>query len=211
MARLYLITDPLLDSKELLHLYDEAMLGGLGLFQLRVKGLDDSCFFKLAEEFSNRCSKAGVALIINDRPDIAMLVGAAGVHVGRCDLPVKTVRRLVGDDMLVGSSIHDPSQAVAAVRAGASYVAIGPCFATSVKPDQRPVGITVLRQTVSATDAPVCAIGGITPVNLGEVLDARPAYAAVITAVSRSDSPLRVKEFLLEEMKRDGGLTLQDI
>ncbi len=211
MARLYLITDSELGPKELLHLYDEAMLEGLGLFQLRVKDLDDSSFFRLAEKFSDRCSKVGVALIINDRPDIAMMVGAAGVHVGRCDLPVKIVRRLVGDDMLIGSSIHNPSQAGSAIRAGASYVAIGPCFRTSVKPDQRPVGTTVLRQTVSATDAPVCAIGGITPVNLGEVLDARPAYAAVITAVSRSDSPLRVKEFLLEEMRRDGELTLQDI
>ncbi len=211
MSRLYLITDSELDPKELLHLYDEDMLEGLGLFQLRVKSVGDSSFFRLAEEFSVRCSKTGVAFVINDRPDIAMMVGAAGVHVGRHDLPVKSVRRLVGDDMLIGSSIRNPSQAGAAIRAGASYVAIGPCFATSIKPDQRPVGTTVLKQTISVTDAPVCAIGGITPLNLGEVLDARPAYVAVITAVSRSDSPLRVKEFLLEEMKRDGKLNLQDL
>ncbi|MCX7022913.1 MAG: thiamine phosphate synthase, partial [bacterium] len=177
-------------------------LEGTGAFQLRIKDQDDAVFFRLAEEFTERCRKAGVAFIVNDRPDVALLTGATGVHLGQCDLPVERVRRLVGPGMLVGKTVRNPSQANAAVQAGASYVALGPCFATPIKPDQRPVGTKVLRQTVQLTDAPVCAIGGITPVNLGEVLDAGPAYVAVISAVSRSDTPLRVKNYLLETLKR---------
>jgi len=203
LAKLYLISDAELDPEGMLALYDAAMLEGTGAFQLRVKDQDDAAFLRLAEEFVERCRKAGVPFIVNDRPDVALLVGAAGVHLGQRDLPVGRVRRLVGHGMLVGRTVRNPTQAGSAVQAGASYVALGPCFATPIKPDQRPVGIRILRQTVQTTDAPVCAIGGITPVNLREVLDAGPAYVAIVSAISRSDTPLQVKNFLLETMKRD--------
>jgi len=204
LAKLYLVSDADLDPDGMLALYDTAMLEGAGAFQLRVKDQDDAVFLGLAEEFAGRCRKAGVAFIVNDRPDIALLTGAVGVHLGQRDLPVGRVRRLVGPGMLVGKTVRNPTQANAAVQAGASYVALGPCFATPIKPDIRPVGVKLLRQTVQTTDAPVCAIGGITPLNLGEVLDAGPAYVAVVSAVSRSDTPLQVKKFLLETLKRDG-------
>jgi thiamine-phosphate pyrophosphorylase len=203
LARLYLITDAELDPDGLLSMYDAPMLEGVGLFQLRVKGLEDVEVLKLAREFSGRCREAGVALVVNDRPDIALLVGAAGVHLGQRDLPVSGVRGIVPPGMLVGRSVRNPTQAQEAVRAGASYVALGPCFTTPAKPDLRPLGTTVLKQTVQSTDAPVCAIGGITPLNLGEVLDTKPAYVAVVSAVSRSESPQQVKRFLVETMKRD--------
>jgi thiamine-phosphate pyrophosphorylase len=186
----------------MLALYDTAMLEGTGAFQLRVKDQDDAVLLRLAEEFADRCRKADTAFIVNDRPDVALLVGASGVHLGQRDLPVGRVRRFVGHRLLVGRTVRNPTQANSAVQAGASYVALGPCFPTPVKPDERPVGIKALRQTVQLSDAPVCAIGGITPVNLGEVLDAGPAYVAVVTAVSRSDSPLQVKRFMLETMRR---------
>jgi len=203
LAKLYLISDAELDPEGMLALYDAAMLEGTGAFQLRVKDQDDAVLLRLAEEFAERCRTAGTAFIVNDRPDVALLVGASGVHLGLRDLPVGRVQRLVGQGMLVGRTVRNPTQANSAVQAGASYVALGPCFATKTKPDIRPVGIKILRQTVQMTDAPVCAIGGITPVNLGEVLDVGPSYVAMVTAVSRSDNPMQVKKFLMETMRRD--------
>jgi thiamine-phosphate pyrophosphorylase len=203
LAKLYLITDAELDPEGMLALYDTAMLEGTGAFQLRVKDQDDAVLYRLAEEFAERCRKVGTAFIVNDRPDVALLVGASGVHLGQRDLPVGRVLRLVGHGMLIGRTVRNPTQANSAVQSGASYVALGPCFSTRTKPDLRPVGVKVLRQTVQTTDAPVCAIGGITPLNLGEVLDVGPAYVAIVTAVSRSDNPMQVKNFLLETMRRD--------
>jgi thiamine-phosphate pyrophosphorylase len=203
LAKLYLITDAELDPEGMLALYDTAMLEGTGAFQLRVKDQDDTVLYRLAEEFAERCRKVGTAFIVNDRPDVALLVGASGVHLGQRDLPVGRVLRLVGHGMLIGRTVRNPTQANSAVQSGASYVALGPCFSTRTKPDLRPVGVKVLRQTVQTTDAPVCAIGGITPLNLGEVLDVGPAYVAIVTAVSRSDNPMQVKNFLLETMRRD--------
>ena len=202
MAKLYLISDAELDAEGMLALYDSSILEGTGAFQLRVKDQDDAVLFRLAEEFAERCNRVGTAFIVNDRPDVAVLTGAAGVHLGQQDLPVGRVRRLVGAGMLVGRTVRNPTQAISAVQAGASYVALGPCYDTPTKRDLRPVGIKMLRQTVQLTDAPVCAIGGITPINLGEVLDACPAYVAVVTAVSRSETPLQVKKFMLETMRR---------
>jgi len=203
LAKLYLLTDDSLEPEGMLELYGGAMLDGLGMLQLRVKGREDAVFFRLAEELAERCRKAGVPFIVNDRPDVALLVGAAGVHLGRGDLPVAPVSRLLPPGMLVGRSVRSPSQAKEAVRDGASYVAVGPCFSTPVKPGLKPVGTPVLQETVRQCEAPVCAIGGITPSNLGRVLEARPAYVAVISAVSRSAEPLRAKELLVEALRRD--------
>ncbi len=197
MTKLYLISDATLSAKALLSLYTEELLRGLGLFQLRLKDTSDSEFLRLAQEFSRRCQAVETPLIINDRPDIALLVGASGVHVGQDDLPVAAVRRLVGDNLIIGASTRTPEMAQRAITDGASYVASGPCFLTQTKPDLKPRGVENLRRTVEASNVPVCAIGGITSDNLSEVISAPPAYVAVVTAVSRAKEPIRAKEKLL--------------
>jgi len=196
MTKLYLISDATLSAEALLTLYTEELLRGLGLFQLRLKDTGDGEFLRLAQEFSRRCQAVGTPLIVNDRPDIALLVKASGVHVGQDDLPVAAVRRLVGDKLIVGVSTRTPEMACQAIAAGASYVASGPCFPTQTKPDLKARGVENLRRTVEASNVPVCAIGGITPANLGEVLSAQPAYVAVVTAISRAREPIRAKEEL---------------
>jgi len=198
MSKLYLITDAMLPTKVLLSLYTEELLRGLGLFQLRLKDTGDGEFLQLAKEFSRRCQTVKTQLIINDRPDIALLVKAAGVHVGQDDLPVSAVRNLVGEKLTIGVSTRTPEMARQAIAAGASYVASGPCFSTKTKPNLKSRGVENLRRTVESSTVPVCAIGGITKSNLSEVLAAKPDYIAIVTAVSQTQDPLKAKEELLD-------------
>ncbi len=198
MPKLYLITDAALSAEALLALYTEELLRGVGMFQLRLKNTSDGEFLRLAQEVSRRCQAVKTPLIINDRAEIALLVKAAGVHVGQTDLPVSAVRRLVGSKLIVGASTRTPAMALQAIADGASYVASGPCFLTQTKPGLLPRGVKNLRRTVEASTVPVCAIGGITSDNLSEVLATKPDYIAVVTAVSRAQDPPRAKEKLLE-------------
>ncbi len=199
MTKLYLISDAILSADALLTLYTMELLRGLGLFQLRLKDTDtsDGEFLRLAREFSRRCQTAGTPFIVNDRPDIALMVGASGVHVGQDDLPIAAVRGLVGKKLIVGASTRTPEMARQAIADGASYVASGPCFSTQTKPGLIPRGVENLRHTVEVSTVPVCAIGGINLGNLEEVLATKPAYVAVVTAVSRAKNPPQVKDELL--------------
>ncbi|MCL2340979.1 MAG: thiamine phosphate synthase, partial [Proteobacteria bacterium] len=146
--------------------------GGIRLIQYREKRPDKSFAVMLAECRAIRAltREAGVLFIINDYPDLALLVDADGVHVGQDDFPVPEVRRLLGPGKLIGLSTHEPAQAVAAVAAGADYIGVGPIFSTQTKDDVcAPVGLGYLDHVARTCPLPFVAIGGIKEHNLGEV------------------------------------------
>lgn len=142
--------------------------------------------------------EAGAAFIVNDDIDLALLVGADGVHVGQEDLPVAAVRALVGDGTAIGLSTHSPEQARAAVAAGADYIGVGPIFATRTKDDVcAPVGLSYLDFVVREIDLPFVAIGGIKEHNLAEVFARGGRCAALVTeVVGASDIRERIGSLL---------------
>lgn len=159
--------------------------GGATVVQLREKHAVTLKFYEAAKAALAVAAERGLQLIINDRVDIALAVGAAGVHLGQDDLPPEAARRLLGAEAVIGYSTHSVAQALEAARLPIDYLAIGPIFTTSTKdnPDAV-VGLDGLRAVRAAIgDLPLVAIGGITPVNTREVLQAGADSAAMISGL----------------------------
>ena len=164
----------------------EMIAGGIGIIQYREKRPRKSYAAMLEEcrAIRDMTRQAGVLFIINDYPDIALLVGADGVHVGQDDLPVSEVRRLIGADKLIGLSTHSPEQAAAAVQAGADYIGVGPIFTTQTKEDVcAPVGLGYLDHVVRTCPLPFVAIGGIKEHNLDRVLEKGARTVCLVTEI----------------------------
>jgi thiamine-phosphate pyrophosphorylase len=157
--------------------------GGATLVQLREKRAPALKFYEEAKAALAVAKERGVQLVINDRVDIALAVGAAGVHLGQDDLPPEAARRLLGDEAIIGYSTHSVAQALEAARLPIDYLAIGPIFATSTKENPDPVvGLDGLRAVRAAIgNLPLVAIGGITTANTPEVLQAGADSAAMIS------------------------------
>lgn len=174
--------------------------GGAQFVQLREKHLSPREFYVEAEVALRVARERGVRLIINDRVDIALAVGADGVHLGQDDLAPEAARRVLGEDALVGFSTHSVEQALEAASLPVDYVAIGPIFATSSKEKADPVvGLDGLRRVREAIgDLPLVAIGGITRENVHEVLAAGADSVAVISALLAEPAEIehRMRGFL---------------
>lgn len=141
------------------------------MLQLREKHLSDRDLLKAAKEIKAVTQGSGTSLIVNDRPDIALLAEADGVHLGQDDLPVDQVRQIVGSKMIIGLSTHSPSQAREAIAQKPDYIGFGPIYPTTTKAVADPtVGTEQLRAVLSIATIPVVAIGGIFPENLETVL-----------------------------------------
>ncbi len=178
-----------------------ALEGGADCLQLREKSLSDGELLKRAK-WLVELAKGRAAVIVNDRPDIALLAGADGVHLGQDDLPVASVRALAGERLLVGVSTHDLGEARAAAHAGADYCGVGAMFATATKLRETS-GVDYLR-TYLADDQlarrPHLAIGGITPENIGQLMAAGCRGVAVSGVVCGREQPAEVCKTLLEAM-----------
>ena len=159
--------------------------GGATVVQLRDKRAAALKFYEDAKAALAIAAERGLQLIINDRVDIALAVGAAGVHLGQDDLPPDAARRLLGTQAVIGYSTHSLAQALEAVTLPIDYLAIGPIFTTGTKESPDPVvGLDGLRAVRAAIgNLPLVAIGGITPVNTPEVLQAGADSAAMISAL----------------------------
>ncbi len=179
--------------------------GGATLVQLREKHLPPFQFHKQAEEALVVARKLGVRIIVNDRVDIALALGADGVHLGQSDLPPEAARRLLGDKVIIGFSTHNLKQALQAAHLPVDYLAIGPIFATSSKNSPEPVvGLDGLRQVREAVGRlPLVAIGGITHQNASQVLEAGASSVAVISAILTP--PTRIVELTKLLFKRLAG------
>ena len=184
---LYVITDRLLSrGRTHLDVVEKALAGGATCIQLREKDpfVTTREFFCLAEKLRRLTGGKGVALIINDRLDIALAVGADGVHLGQDDLPFSVARRLLPPTMVLGASAGDPRQARKAAAEGAAYLGTGAVFGTSTKPDAgAAIGPGALAAVCRSVEIPVVGIGGIDAANAGEVIAAGAAGVAVISSV----------------------------
>lgn len=181
---LYVIIDPsLAEGRDEVEIAREALAGGARLLQLRDKRREKERQLPIARALRALCRERGAPFIVNDNVDLALAVGADGVHVGQKDLSVSAVRRLVPQEMIVGCSTNNPEEARRAEADGASYVSVGRLFPTGSKRDTRPATTETLRAVKAAVSLPVCAIGGINETNIDEVLAAGADMAAVIEAV----------------------------
>ena len=184
LPRVYPITDTQISG--LSHVEQVALFadGGATLVQLRDKRTSGLQFYEQAKAALAIATERGVRLIINDRVDVALALGG-DVHLGQDDLPPEAARRLLGDDAVIGFSTHNGEQAIEAAGSPIDYLAIGPIFKTSAKANPDPVvGLEGLRVVRAATGSlPLVAIGGVTPANARDVIEAGADSVAMISGL----------------------------
>jgi thiamine-phosphate pyrophosphorylase len=163
---------------------------GVRLLQYRNKSAPARRYLDSSRELAELLRPRGVSFFVNDRPDVAALAGATGVHVGQEDLDVEQARRVVGRDRLVGVSTHNLEQFKRAAASSADYIAVGPIYDTSTKANPDPVvGVDLLRRVRRLSDKPVVAIGGITLEHAAAVIEAGADSIAVISGILRASDP----------------------
>jgi thiamine-phosphate pyrophosphorylase len=204
-ARLYVLVGGQTTMGDLRWVVEEALAGGAQVIQLREKGLPDREVLARAREVRLLTIAAGARFIMNDRPDLARLASADGVHLGQDDLAVRDARRIVGTRALLGVSTHDPAQLERAVLDGAGYLGVGPVFATPTKDFEGLAGLSYVRQAAGAVTLPWFAIGGITEANVDEVLEAGATRVAVSAAVVQAPSPRRAAATLRARLDAAAG------
>jgi thiamine-phosphate pyrophosphorylase len=185
--------------RDVLALVDAILAGGARLLQLRAKDLSTGELVALARAAQARAARAGALLIINDRADVAKLIGAAGVHLGQDDLPPAAARAILGADKVIGFSTHTQQQVDTAIAIPEiDYLAFGPIFATTSKRDPDPVqGLTGLASARTRCRLPLVAIGGIDRATLAQVRAAGADAAAVIGAIAGAHDPATATRELL--------------
>lgn len=184
MMRLYAVTDRAWVGKQsLAEQVAAALRGGVTCVQLREKELDEERFLQEAEEIFTLCKRYRVPFFINDNVALALRCHADGVHVGQDDMDVAAVRRLVGQEMMIGVSVHTVEEARAAAEGGADYLGVGAMFATSTKTDASLVTKETLRAICDAVSIPVVAIGGISKANLLELAGTGVDGVALVSAI----------------------------
>jgi thiamine-phosphate pyrophosphorylase len=189
------------------------LAGGARLLQIRAKHVGSGALLAICEEVLAEAGPAGATIIVNDRADVAMAAGAAGVHLGQQDLPVRDVRRLFPALGIVGLSTHTEEQIGQALGEPASYIAVGPVYGTATKATgYDAVGLGLVRKAVAAVSdrepaaRPVVAIGGITLDRAPDVLAAGAASVAVISDLLATGDPEgRVREYVRRLNQRADG------
>jgi thiamine-phosphate pyrophosphorylase len=161
----------------------DAIAGGAGIVQLREKALDDAAFLAEARWFVPLCRKLGVISIINDCVEIALASGADGVHVGQEDMAAVKARAALGSGKIVGVSVHNVAEALAAQAAGADYLGVGAAFASHTKAEAKPLSKETIRAVTAAVNIPVIAIGGINADNISELSECGLDGVAVVSAL----------------------------
>jgi thiamine-phosphate pyrophosphorylase len=196
------LTESLCERHPWLDVARLAMEAGADCVQLREKRLDGGELLDRARRLVGLATEHGADVVVNDRPDVALAAGAAGVHLGQTDLPVRDARAIVGPALLVGVSTSSLEQASAALRAGADVCGVGPMFPTTTKRKDRIAGPAYLRSYLAREPAlpPHLAIGGITPENIGELVEAGVRGVAVSGAVCGAPDPGGVVRRLLGAM-----------
>lgn len=181
---IYLVTDEsCLQGRALVDCVREALEGGVTLVQYRAKTASSAEMYSEALQLKALCDSYKVPLIINDRLDIAMAVGAAGVHLGQDDLPCAAARRILGEEYLIGVSAHNPAEARAALQSGADYLGCGAVFGTATKADVKKLGTDGLAAICREKGLPVVGIGGVTADNYREVRAAGADGAAIVSGI----------------------------
>lgn len=196
-VRLYVLVTESLCRSDWFQTAVAAIAGGADCLQLREKGLDDGELLSRARRLGELCRQHDVLFIVNDRPDIARLAGADGVHLGQTDMAILDARRIVGPERLIGISTHNREQLKAALAAGPDYVAVGPMFDSSTKPQDHVPGPDLAAEAVRQTETPIVPIGGITTNNAGILYKVGCRRVCVCSAIiSADDVECAARQFL---------------
>ena len=201
-AGLYLVTSqPLSAGRTTVEIVEAALAGGVRLIQLREKEMSLRDYVRLAERVRDLTARAGALMIVNDRVDVALAVGADGVHLGQDDFSIPAARRL-GPDLIIGASTHSVDEALKAQTEGASYINIGPIFATGTKVWEGAfLGIEGLKRIAAVARVPFTVMGGIKTDDIPELLRAGASTIALVTAVTAAEDPVNAVRELLVALK----------
>ncbi len=185
-ARLYLVADAGTPDEVL----DAALTGGVDMLQLRDTALDDEALLRRASAFRSLCDAHDALFWLNDRPDLTLRAEADGVHLGQQDMPVDEARAVVGPDVLIGLSTHEPAQLDAARSSDADQISVGPVWETPTKPGRPAAGLEYVRRAAAdPPPQPWFAIGGIDPSNIDEVVEAGAERIVVVRALCQAADP----------------------
>lgn len=195
--RVYLIADPDQTRSDLVEVVTQALSGGVTMVQLRAKSLTDREIMALGGGLISLCREYGAAFLMNDRVDLALALGADGVHLGVDDLPIEEARRIVPPSFVIGFSPDTDLQTIDSAARGASYLGVGPVFGTASKTDAgEAIGTDVLAHRARISGLPTIGIGGVTVDNASSVIDAGACGVSVIGAILRADDPRHAAEAL---------------
>jgi thiamine-phosphate pyrophosphorylase len=201
LGRLHVVTDAR-DGRDALTVVEAALSAGAPVIQVRAKGRTDRELYDFAVRVVSACRAAGATCLVNDRADVAVAVGAAGVHVGADDLPVTAVRTVVGPDRIVGGTAREPAYAADLVGAGADYLGVGPAHGTSTKDGlPKPLGPAGVGAVAAAIDRPVIALGGVTAARIPDLLAAGAYGVAVVSAIADAADPAEATRGLLRALE----------
>lgn len=206
---LYLVTDrQLMSCDSLTEAVEQAILGGCTMIQLREKELPSLEFYNQAVAVKQVTERYHIPLIINDRIDIAMAVQAAGVHIGQHDLPAATVRKVIGENMLLGVSASSIAEAIQAQQDGADYLGVGAMFPTGTKTDVESVSMEELQKIRTAVSLPIVVIGGINKGNAGRFkpmgIDGLAVVSAIIAQSDIKAAAAELKDLFCGKEKKNG-------
>ena len=206
---LYLVTDrQLMSCDSLTEAVEQAILGGCTMIQLREKELSSLEFYNQAVAVKQVTDKYHIPLIINDRIDIAMAVQAAGVHIGQHDLPAAAVRKVIGENMLLGVSASSIVEAIQAQQDGADYLGVGAMFPTGTKTDADSVSMEELQKIRAAVSLPIVVIGGINKGNAGRFkpmgIDGLAVVSAIIAQSDIKAAAEELKDLFCGKEKKNG-------
>jgi thiamine-phosphate pyrophosphorylase len=190
VGRLHLVTDTR-PGAEVLSVVSAGLAGGVDTVQVRAEdAICDRDAYELTLRVLALCAESGATCLVNDRLHIALAAGAHGAHVGADDLPVAVARRVLGPTAILGATARSPAAARQAVTDGASYLGVGPAFATSTKDGlPAPIGPAGIQAVTQAVAVPVIAIGGVTVDRVAELLAAGATGVAVVGALSNAEDP----------------------
>lgn len=185
---LYFITDRKLSRRGDVEDVRAALAGGVRVVQYRQKDLPTRGLIVEAFKLRKPCAKNNALFLVNDRVDVALAVGADGVHLGQDDMPLASARKILGKKSIIGVTVHNVGEAVAAEKGGANYLGVSPIFATATKADAgKPGGLALLREVKSKVKIPCVGIGGINEGNMMDVLSAGADGVAMISAIVVKD------------------------
>ena len=201
-TRLYFITDSTnYAEEEFLFRVEEALKGGITLMQLREKEKSTKEYISLAEKVHKLTKKYNVPLIIDDRIDVALAMGAEGVHLGQSDMPISTARKILGDDFIIGATTKTVPQALEAYEQGADYLGVGAIYPTTTKVKTVLTSTETLKDICNSVPIPANAIGGLNKENI-DILKGIPiAGICVVSAIMKSENPQKATAELIERAK----------
>lgn len=175
-----------------------ALRAGVGMIQYRAEALATADMVREASTLVRMARGARAPMIVAHRVDVALAVGADGVHLDAGDLPVAHARRLMGPGAIICADVRTPEEARIAQREGATYVALGPIYPSPSLPDAPPVGIETMARVHAATGLPICAFGGIGPDNIADVMQAGAELLAILSAIHDQPDPAAAARLLVE-------------